>query len=68
MRAVRYFSIGKVMLLLVCATMLGACSSGKPAKYRKKRGCDCPRWNHAPGPVHDGTRAMSSPFTTPGRG
>lgn len=36
------------------ATLLSACGSGKPAKYRKKRECDCPKWNHvAPKKVNE---------------
>jgi hypothetical protein len=36
--------------LLVLGTLYG-CRT-QPRKYRKKRGCDCPKWNlhQAPGP------------------
>jgi starvation-inducible outer membrane lipoprotein len=34
-------------LPLVLALMMCACAS-TPKKYRKKRGCDCPHWNHVP--------------------
>lgn len=68
MRVLDQFSVGKGLLVLVCIATLTACGSGKPAKYRKKRGCDCPQWNQAPAPEQDGTRAMGECFPTAGRG
>ncbi len=35
-------------LLALPMALLIACGSSKPAKYRKKRECDCPKWNHVP--------------------
>lgn len=34
--------------LLLVTLFLAACGSSKPAKYRKKRECDCPKWNQVP--------------------
>lgn len=43
-----------VIVFLTGATLLSACGSSKPAKYRKKRECDCPKWNHvAPTKVNE---------------
>ena len=49
-------------VLLFVAVFSTACGSSKPAKYRKKRECDCPKWNQLPAPVN-GVRAGIVPGT-----
>ncbi|MBK8500484.1 MAG: hypothetical protein IPL52_17105 [Flavobacteriales bacterium] len=46
------------IIVLSSILLSTACDSRKPAKYRKKRGCDCPHWNHVPAPK-DGMRSMA---------
>lgn len=50
---------------LALILVLSACHS-RPSKYKKKRGCDCPKWNHK-APSHDrGIHAILAPeFGTP---
>jgi len=57
-----------VLLLVVGAAL--SCSS-RPQKYRKKRGCDCPKWNHRHAPAPNGVHAnlpgrQVAPFGQPG--
>ncbi len=52
-----------LLLLALPLAMLVACGSSKPAKYRKKRECDCPKWNHVPQHGTGGVHAF-----TPGVG
>jgi len=37
----------RTLLVLAIGLLAAGCASG-PKKYRKKRGCDCPKWNQAP--------------------
>lgn len=49
----------RLMAVLLLATLfLTACGSSKPAKYRKKRECDCPKWNQVPTANPSGVHAM----------
>lgn len=34
--------------LLFAMVLVTGCGTSKPAKYRKKRDCDCPKWNQVP--------------------
>jgi hypothetical protein len=52
--------------MLLLALMAMGCGSQKPKKYRKKRGCDCPHFNHLPPRSGDGARASSMPPSVPG--
>ncbi len=45
-------------VLLLASLFLAACGSSKPAKYRKKRECDCPKWNQVPNADPSGVHAM----------
>lgn len=46
-------------LSVIC--VLASCGSSKPAKYRKKKDCDCPKWNHVDPKPGSSVHADSEP-------
>ncbi len=46
----------KMVAIILVATSLTACNS-RPSKYRKKKECDCPKWNHRKLPLDNGVHA-----------
>lgn len=49
---------------LLMLVLLAACSS-QPAKYRRKKECDCPKWNRAVPPPGNSERACSDAVKGP---
>lgn len=46
----------KMVAILLVILSVTACNS-RPSKYRKKKGCDCPKWNLRKVPLDNGIHA-----------
>ncbi|MBP6311606.1 MAG: hypothetical protein WAR83_04440 [Flavobacteriales bacterium] len=46
----------KTLIIILVILSVTSCNS-RPSKYRKKKECDCPKWNHRKLPLDNGVHA-----------
>jgi hypothetical protein len=49
-------ALGRALGVLLAACLLVSCAS-QPSKYKRAKGCDCPKWNRVAEPAGNSVRA-----------